>query len=95
MKHEVPTRRDPFKMLEDALADGWQDVETIPVKGEGEFWVLTISGLVRLARNRNYYRRHRENDAYGPRRTTVCSVETGNYLGAIAWKWPTGRDRKD
>ena len=88
LKHQLPTRRDPFRMLEQALSEGWETIETIPLKGEGHFMVLTISGLVRLARNRRYTRGHREADGYGPRRTTVCSVETGNYLGAIAWKWP-------
>lgn len=94
MKHQIPTRRNPFDMLAQALRNGWQGVETIPVKGDGVFWVITMSGLVRLSRNRNYHRRFRESDAYGPRRATVCSVETGNYLGAIAWKWPE-EDVKD
>lgn len=88
MKHELPERRDPFRMLDRALADGWHSIETIPLKGEGHFLVLTISGLVRLSRNRKHYRKHREADGYGPQRTTVCAVDTGNYLGAIAWKWP-------
>ncbi|MFK7836171.1 MAG: hypothetical protein AB8B60_08115 [Sulfitobacter sp.] len=87
MKHTLPERRDPFKMLEDALSKGWQDIDTIPLKGEGAFLALTISGLVRLARNRKSDRRCRPADGYGPKRTTVSSVETGNYLGAIAWKW--------
>lgn len=88
MKHELPKKRDPYAMLKNALLHGWQGVETIPLKGEGNFLVLTVSGLVRLARNRKDFHRHREADGYGPRRTTVCSVETGNYLGAIAWRWP-------
>ena len=88
MKHAVPSRRNPFEMQKDALATGWQSVETIPLRGEGEFLVLTFSGLVRLARNRRDVRRLRKSDSYGPNRVTVNSVETGNYLGAIAWKWP-------
>lgn len=85
--HSVPTRRDPYVMLEQALTAGWQTVDTIPLKGEGAFMVITLSGLHRLARNRRDYRRFREADGYGPKRITVNAVESGNYLGAIAWKW--------
>ncbi len=81
-------RRNPFDMLEKALRDGWQTVDTIPLKGEGAFLVLTVSGLTRLARNRNSFRNPRKADGYGPMRISVTSVETSNYLGAIAWKWP-------
>lgn len=88
MKHSVPKRRDPFKMLEEAIHNGWQAVDTIPLKGEGNFLVLTISGLTRLARNRKNFRNARRADGYGPMRTTVVGVESGNYLGAMAWKWP-------
>ncbi len=75
-------------MLADALASGWHSVDDIPLKGEGVFLVLTLSGLVRHARNRRTYRKIRRADGYGPRRLTVNAVDTGNYLGAIAWKWP-------
>ena len=87
VKHAIPKRRDPFEMLETALAGGWHSVANIPLKGEGAFMVLTLSGLTRLARNRKAYRKARPADGYGPMRTTVCAVETGNYLAAIAWKW--------
>ncbi len=86
MKHTLPERRDPYKMRDDALARGWQSVDTIPLKGEGPFLVLTMSGLVRLARNQKAFRRVRAADGYGPTRTMVVSVETTNYLAAIAWK---------
>ena len=86
MKHDLPKRRDPYDMLQKALADGWHSVDTIPLKGEGEFMVLTISGLTRRARSRRTFRAARAADGYGPSRTTVCAVESGNYLGAIAWK---------
>lgn len=88
MKHSVPQRRDPFLMLEEALAAGWQPIDTMPVKGEGDFVVLTLSGLIRLARYRRAVRRIKPSDAYGPRRASVASVVSGNYLAAIAWKWP-------
>lgn len=89
MKHETPKRRDPFEMLQEALQVGWNTLDTIPLKGDGEFLVLTVSGLVRLARNRKTERKPRKADAYGPERTIVNSVKTGNYLGAMAWRWPT------
>lgn len=88
MKHSLPKRRDPYKMLEDALTTGWQAIDTVPLKTEGEFLVLTLSGLIRLSRNRKAFRNPRSADGYGPKRMTVSSVETGNYLAAIAWKWP-------
>ena len=88
MKHTLPKRRDPHLMAAEALATGWNSVDTIPLKGEGEFLVLTLSGLVRRARNRREYRRFRKSDGYGPKRLTVNAIDTGNYLGAIAWKWP-------
>ena len=75
-------------MAAEALASGWNSVDTIPLRGEGEFLVLTLSGLIRLARNRRDYRKFRNADGYGPKRLTVNAVETGNYLGAIAWRWP-------
>ena len=90
MKHSLPKRRNPHDMAEEALATGWHPVDTVPLKGEGAFLVLTLSGLVRLARNRRNYRKFRKADGYGPKRLTVNSVESGNYLGAIAWKWPEG-----
>lgn len=92
MKHSTPKRRDPFEMLSQALQAGWQTLDTVPLKGEGEFLVLTVSGLVRLARNGKEFRNPRKADAYGPERMTVNSVKTGNYLGAIAWRWPEGRE---
>ncbi|WP_299549952.1 hypothetical protein [uncultured Tateyamaria sp.] len=73
-------------MVEEAFASGWHGVDTIPLKGEGDFLVLTLSGLIRLARNRRDYRKIRKADGYGPMRLTVNAVESGNYLGAIAWK---------
>ncbi len=75
-------------MLEDALDQGWHPIDTVPLRAEGAFMVLTLSGLTRLARNRKAFRNPRPADGYGPRRMTVSSVETGNYLAAIAWKWP-------
>ncbi|MBF9044125.1 hypothetical protein HKCCE4037_12355 [Rhodobacterales bacterium HKCCE4037] len=88
MKHSSPTRRDPHEMLRQALTEGWETVESMPLKGEGTFLVLTLSGLVRLARNRSDTRRERRGDAYGPARAPVIAEESGNYLAAIAWKWP-------
>ena len=69
-------------------ASGWDAVDTVPLAGEGDFLVLTLSGSVRLARNRKTFRNCRKADGYGPERTNVISVETGNYLAAIAWKCP-------
>jgi hypothetical protein len=88
MQHSVPKRRNPFDMLAAAVSLGWRTIEDIPLQGEGEFLVLTISGLVRRARNRKDFRNARPADGYGPSRTTVVAVETGNYLGAVAWRWP-------
>lgn len=88
MKHALPTRRNPHQMAADALTSGWHSVDTVPLKGEGAFLVLTLSGLIRLAKNRRHYRKIRKSDGYGPERITVNAVESGNYLGAIAWKWP-------
>lgn len=89
LKHDHPERRDPYRMLEKALQAGWQDVDTIPLKGEGSFEVMTLSGLIRLSRNRKTFRRARPADGYGPSRTIVCAVDSGNYLAAIAWRWPS------
>ncbi|MBT8458279.1 MAG: hypothetical protein HKP37_07870 [Boseongicola sp.] len=86
MKHSLPTKRDPFEMHASAMQKGWNSVETMPVKGEGEFLVLTLSGLIRFARNRNVVRKSRNADGYGPARSTVISCEMGNYLAAIAWR---------
>lgn len=88
MKHSNPKRRDPFKMFDDAIASDWNAVDTIPLSGEGEFMVMTLSGLVRRAKSRGFFRNIRKADSYGPMRITVNSVTTGNYLAAIAWKWP-------
>lgn len=87
LKHSLPKRLNPYQMAEEALASGWQSVDTVPLNGEGEFLVLTLSGLIRLAKNRRDYRKFRKADGYGPKRLTVNAVESGNYLGAIAWKW--------
>lgn len=73
-------------MLDDAINAGWRSIRSIPRAGEGEFLVLTISGLVRRARNHRELPRFRAADGYGPRRTSVVAVESGNYLTAIAWK---------
>lgn len=85
---DIPINRrvDPFALLDEALEDGWQTVHTIPVSGEGVFMALTITGIKRLVRNRNKERKLRRADSYGPARASVIGVETGNYLGAIAWK---------
>ncbi len=88
MKHYVPKRRDPFDMLEEAILEGWQSIDIVPLEGEGEFLALTLSGLVRLSRNRKPFRNPRRADGYGPKRMVVNSTKTGNYLAAIAWKWP-------
>ncbi len=88
MRDTPITRRiDPFALLEEALNDGWQTVDTIPLAGEGMFLALTITGIQRVVRNRNSERRVRRADAYGPARASVIGVDSGNYLGAIAWKW--------
>jgi hypothetical protein len=79
---------DPYLILERAVSDGWQSIDTIPLADEGTFWVITIKGLMRMARNRSLTRRARRADGWGPARTTVVSVDSGNYLGAIAWRWP-------
>jgi hypothetical protein len=88
MQHSIPKRRDPFVMVEEALAADWQPIDLLPLKGEGAFLVLTLSGLIRLARNRRETRHVRPADGYGPPRATVGAVVSGNYLTAIAWKWP-------
>lgn len=75
-------------MQAEALASDWRSVDTIPLKGEGEFLVLTFSGLHRVARNWKTQRKTKRSDGYGPARTMVRAVESGNYLAAIAWKWP-------
>lgn len=87
MKHETATKRDPNAMLSEALSDGWETVDSIPVRGDGVFRVLTLSGLSRRAHNRNAERKSRRADAYGPKRSTVVAVDSGNYLAAIAWTW--------
>ena len=86
MQNAPPGRRDPYRILLNALAEDWQTIDTIPLKGEGPFWVLTLSGLVRLAHNRKSFRKARKADGYGPMRTTVVAVKSANYLAAIAWK---------
>lgn len=89
MKHSIPKPRDPYEMLEQALASGWQTIDTVPLKGEGAFVALTLFGLTRLSKSRRFSRNFRKADGYGPKRISVNAVETGNYLAAIAWKWPT------
>lgn len=86
MKHDTPRRRDPNAMLSEALLNGWETVDTIPVRGDGVFLALTLSGLIRRAHNRNIDRKARRADAYGPKRSTVVASDSGNYLAAIAWK---------
>ncbi|WP_298296646.1 hypothetical protein [uncultured Litoreibacter sp.] len=86
MKHTILEKRDPHRMLRDALIEGWFSVENIPVRGEGAFLVMTLSGLIRRARSTKRDRIARPADQYGPMRTTVIGVETGNYLAAIAWR---------
>ncbi len=88
MKHTVIRKRDPNLMLQEALDEGWETIDTMPLRGEGVFLVLTVSGLVRLAHNRNMQRTARRADSYGPKRSSVIAEESGNYLAAIAWKWP-------
>ncbi len=88
MRHSVPQKRDAYQMLSDALAEGWQTIDTLPLRGEGVFLVLTISGLIRHAHSRNAVRTSRRADAYGPKRSSVVAEDSGNYLAAIAWKWP-------
>ncbi len=87
MKHAVPQRRDPFLLLERALEEGWHSVEDIPLKGSGDFFVLTLSGLTRLARSRQTTRRVRPTDGWGPARAVVVAAKSGNYITAIAWRW--------
>ncbi len=77
---------DPFALVELAFEQGWQPIHNIPLAGEGEFIVLTLTGLIRPAKNRKTERTFRRSDKYGPARTSVVSVETGIYLAAIAWK---------
>lgn len=77
---------DPYTLVERAFEHGWQPIHSIPLAGEGEFTVLTLKGLVRRAKNRKTTRTFRRSDKYGPARTTVVSIATGNYLAAIAWR---------
>lgn len=84
----VRRTQDPYLILERARSQGWQSIETVPLAGDGVFQVVTIKGLVRLARNRSVVRKLRRADGWGPARATVVAVESGNYLGAIAWRWP-------
>lgn len=86
MKHSVPTRRNPYQMLEEALKNGWNSVDSLPLPENGEFMVITMSGLIRRARNRNPIARIRKADHYGPARANVIAIESGNYLAAIAWR---------
>lgn len=86
MKHDPLRKRDPHAMLSEALSSGWETVDTLPLRGDGVFLVLTLSGLIRRAYNRNTVHKARRADAYGPKRSTVVAVDSGNYLAAIAWK---------
>ncbi|WP_300032090.1 hypothetical protein [uncultured Roseobacter sp.] len=89
MRDTVTRRRvNPFELLEEALEEGWQTVDTIPRAGQGDFLVLTLTGLVARARTRSDSPRIRRADGWGPERTTVVASGSGNYLGAIAWRWP-------
>ncbi len=88
MEHSIPQKRDAYEMLNNALAEGWDTVDTLPLRGDGDFLALTVSGLIRRAYNRNTVRKSRRADAYGPKRSSVVAVSSGNYLAAIAWKWP-------
>ena len=88
MKHALPEKRNPYRMRDKALEDGWQTLDTIPRYGEGVFLVLTFSGLIRTARMARRFPRIKKADGYGPERVTVIATESGNYLTAIAWKWP-------
>lgn len=89
MKHETPPKRDPNVMLTEALAAGWETVDTLPLRGDGAFMALTVSGLTRRVHNRNSVRKSRRADVYGPKRANVVAVDSGNYLSAIAWNMPT------
>mgnify|MGYP001803040665 CR=1 FL=1 len=77
---------NPFAIVELAFEKGWQPIHNMPLAGEGEFIALTLKGRVRRVKNRKTERRFRRSDIYGPARTTVVSIETGNYLAAIAWR---------
>lgn len=88
MIHDTPRKQSTDGMLADALAEGWETVDTLPLRGDGIFIALTLSGLTRHVHNRNSLRKSRRADAYGPKRSTVVAVDSGNYLSAIAWKWP-------
>lgn len=88
MKNGAPPKRDPNVMLVEALAAGWKTVDTLPLRGEGTFMALTVSGLTRRVRNRNSVRKYRRADVYGPKRANVVAVDSGNYLSAIAWNMP-------
>ena len=91
VKDTISKRRvDPFELLAEALENGWQTIDTIPRAGEGEFLVITLTGLRARARTRSATPRIRRADGWGPRRTTVVACGSGNYLGAIAWRWPAG-----
>lgn len=81
-------RESPFKVLEQALQNGWQTVDTIPLAGDGSFMVITLTGKERRAKNRSSKPTLRRADGWGPKRTTVVAIPSGNYLGAIAWRWP-------
>jgi hypothetical protein len=87
VKHSLPRARNPFEMLQTALDEGWLPIADIPLAGEGNFTVLTYSGLIRRAFNRRAVRHYRKADSWGPARATVVAVESGNYLAAIAWRW--------
>ena len=88
MKHSIPERRDPLKILQRALSDGWSTMESVPGPDDGHFLVITMSGLIRLAKNHRQVLRLKGPDGYGPARIVVRGVATKNYLSAIAWKWP-------
>lgn len=83
----MPARRNPYDMLENAIKVGWHAVDNIQPAGEGEFLVLKMSGFIRRARSIKTSHRTRFADSCSPARMTIVSVESGNYLAAIAWRW--------
>ena len=94
MKHTVPKRRSVYEMRDWSLEAGWQSLETLPDYGAGDFMVLTFSGLVRRAHLTRANPRIRPADGYGPARVVVAGVQSGNYLAAIAWRWPDDHEVK-
>lgn len=88
MKHNIPERRDPFNILQRALSNGWSTMESVSGPDDGHFLVVTMSGLIRLAKNHRYVMRLKGQNGYGPAGVVVRGVATKSYHSAIAWKWP-------